>query len=66
MVLHNYLTVYIFLIYDTPIYNVNTKRLMTQIKYTFGIVNWGHINEKDISKLHKDEFLDKFDFESYE
>ncbi|KAL8120318.1 hypothetical protein AgCh_017476 [Apium graveolens] len=26
----------------------------------------GHINEKRISKLHKDEYLDKFDFESYQ
>ena len=26
----------------------------------------GHINEKRISKLHKDGYLDKFDFESYE
>ena len=53
---------------DTPIYNVNNKRLKTDDsnKTYLWHCRLGHINEKRISKLHKDGYLDKFDFESYE
>ena len=53
---------------DTPIYNINNKRIKANDSNQ--IYLWhcrlGHINEKRISKLYKDGYLDKFDFESYE
>ena len=50
------------------VYNINGKMLksndlnMTYIWHC----RLGHINEKYISRLHKDGFLDSFDFESFE
>ena len=53
---------------DTPIYNINTKRFKSNdLNPTYlWHCRLGHINENRISKLHKDGFLDSFDFESYE
>ena len=53
---------------NTPIYNINNKRLKTSD--TNQTYLWhcrlGHINEKRISKLHKDGYLYNLDFEAYE
>lgn len=53
---------------DMPIYNINAKRLKpNELNPTYlWHCRLGHINENRISKLHKDGFLDSFDFESYE
>jgi len=52
---------------DNPVYNIENKRL--KVNDSNQTYLWhcrlGHINEKRISKLHKDGYLDKFDFESY-
>ena len=50
------------------IYNIDTKRFKSNdINPTyFWHCRLGHINEKRISKLHKDGLLDSFDFESIE
>ena len=50
------------------IYNINTKRFKSNnLNPTyFWHCRLGHINEKRISKLHRDGLLDSFDFESYE
>lgn len=51
----------------TPIYNVNKRLKANDSNQTYlWHCRLGHINENRISKLHKDGFLDKFDFESYE
>ena len=54
--------------HETPIYNINAKKFKSNdLNPTY---LWhcclGHINQKHISKLHKDGLLDPFDFESYE
>lgn len=51
---------------DTPIYNINMKKVNQIIwtLFTFGIVLLGHLGEKHIFKLHKDGHLDSFDYES--
>src|SRR5262249_21912874 len=54
--------------YNGSIYNINSKKLITNdlnMTYLWHCI-LGHINEKCISKLHKDGFLDSFDFESFE
>ena len=57
---------------DTPVYNINNDNKRIKMKDSNQTYIWhcrlGHINEKRISKLHKDVdgYLDKFDFESYE
>lgn len=53
---------------EMPIYNINTKRFKSNDSNPTYLwhCRLGHINEKRISKLHKDGFLDSFDFESYE
>ena len=50
------------------IYNIDTKRVKSnELNPTyFWHCRLGHINEKRISKLHKDGALGSFDFESYE
>ena len=53
--------------HETPIYNINAKMFKSNdLNPTY---LWhcclGHINQKHISKLHKDGLLDPFDFESY-
>ena len=47
---------------ETPIYNINAKKLKSCLWHC----RLGHINEKHISKLHKDGLLNPFDFQSYE
>ena len=50
------------------IYNIYTKKLKSNdsnMTYLWHCL-LGHINEKRISKLHKDGFLDSFNFESIE
>ena len=50
------------------IYNINTKKFKSNylnLTY-FWHYHLGHINEKYISSLHKNELLDSFDFESFE
>ena len=39
---------------------------MTQIRHYLWHCRLSHINEKRISELHMDGYLDKFDYESYE
>ena len=53
---------------DNPVCNIENKRLkMNDSNQTYlWHCRLGHINEKRISKLHKDGYLDKFDFESYQ
>ena len=53
---------------EMPIYNINTKRMKpNELNPTYlWHCRLGHINEKRISKLHKDGLLDSFDYESYE
>ena len=53
---------------EMPIYNINTKRIKpNELNPSYlWHCRLGHINEKRISKLHKDGFLDSFDYESYE
>ena len=50
------------------VYNINTKKLKSNdLNMTYlWHCRLGHINEKRISKLHKDKFLNSFDFESFE
>ena len=50
------------------IYNINTKRFRSNDLNTTYLWHYhlGHTNEKHISKLHQDELLHSFDFESYE
>ena len=54
---------------DTPVYIVNSNKRINTIDSNQTYL-WhfrsGHINEKRISKLHQDFYLDKFDYESYE
>ena len=57
--------------HDNPnaksIYNINTKRFTNDLNTTYlWHCRLGHINEKRISKLHQDELLHSFNFESYE
>ncbi|KAK2396677.1 putative mitochondrial protein [Trifolium repens] len=54
--------------FDLPIYNINTKRLKpNELNPSYlWHCRLGHINEKRISKLHKDGFLESFDYESYD
>ena len=54
--------------FEPEIYNINTKRVKSNdLNPTYlWHCRLGHINEKRISKLHKDGLLDSFDFESYE
>ena len=51
---------------QSPIYNLNTKRLKSvESNQTYlWHCRLGHINEKRISKLHKDGLLESFDLES--
>jgi hypothetical protein len=51
--------------FDLPIYNINTKRLKpNELNPSYlWHCRLGHINEKRISKLHKDGFLESFDYE---
>ena len=53
---------------EMPIYNINTKRFKSnEMNPTYlWHCRLGHINENRISRLHKDGFLDSFDYESYE
>ena len=53
---------------DTPVYNISNKRLKTNDSNQTYLwhCRLGLINENRISKLHRDGYLDKFDFESYE
>ena len=53
---------------EMPIYNINTKRIKpNELNPSYlWHCRLGHINEKRISKLHKDGLLDSFDYESYE
>ncbi|KAL8116619.1 hypothetical protein AgCh_022965 [Apium graveolens] len=53
---------------DNPVCNIENKRLkMNDSNQTYlWHCRLGQINEKRISKLHKDGYLDKFDFESYQ
>ena len=53
---------------QTPIYNINTKRLKScESNQTFlWHCRLGHINEKRISKLHKEGLLESFDYESFD
>ena len=53
---------------NIPIYNKNTKWFKSNDLNPTYLWHYclGHINENCISKLHKDGFLDSFDFESYE
>ena len=51
-----------------PNYNINSKKIKSNElnpSYLWHC-RLGHINEKCISKLHKDGLLDSFDYESYE
>ena len=50
------------------VYNINTKKFKSNdLNPTyFWHCRLGHINEKRISRLHKDGLLDSFDFESFE
>ena len=53
---------------DVPVYNINTKRVKTNdlnLTYLWHC-RLGHIGEKRISKLHKEGYLDSFDYESFE
>ncbi|KAK2436762.1 WD40 repeat-containing protein HOS15 [Trifolium repens] len=53
---------------ETPVYNINTKRMKPNVlnpSYLWHC-RLGHINERCISKLHKDGLLDSFDYESYD
>ena len=52
---------------EMPIYNINTKRFKpNEMNPTYlWHCRLGHINENRISRLHKDGFLDSFDYESY-
>ena len=49
---------------DYPIYNLNTKRLKTNDSNQTYLwhCRLGHVNEKRISKLHRDGILEPFDF----
>ena len=53
---------------DMPVLNINTKRIKSNDSNPTYLWHCclGHINEKRISRLHKDGLLDSFDFESYE
>ena len=53
---------------EMPIYNIDTKRIKpNELNPTYlWHCRLGHINEKRISKLHKDGLLDSFDYESFE
>jgi hypothetical protein len=53
---------------EMPIYNIDTKRMKpNEVNSTYlWHCRLGHINEKRISKLHKDGLLDSFDYESFE
>ena len=53
---------------ESPVYNINTKWLKSNDSNQTYLwhCRLGHMNEKRISKLHKDGLLDSFDFESYE
>ena len=53
---------------DTPVYNINNKRIKANDSNQTYLwhCRLGHINEKRIAKLHKDGYLEEFDFESYE
>ena len=47
----------------TPVYNMNKRLKANDSNQTYlWHCRLGHINENRISKLHKDGFLDKFDF----
>ena len=50
------------------IYNINNKKFKSNdLNPTyFWHCRLGHINEKRISRLHKDGLLDSFDYESFE
>ena len=53
---------------DKSILNIDTKRQKLDIvkqSYLWHC-RLGHVNEKRISKLHKDGYLDSFDYESFE
>ena len=52
---------------DTPVYNINNKRIKANDSNQTYLwhCRLGHINEKRIAKLHKDGYLEEFDFESY-
>ena len=51
---------------QAPIFNMNTKKIKTAESNPTYLwhCRLGHINEKRISKLHKDGILESFDFES--
>ncbi|KAK2395944.1 secreted RxLR effector protein [Trifolium repens] len=53
---------------ETPVYNINTKRMKpNELNPSYlWHCRLGHINERRISKLHKDGLLDSFDYESYD
>ena len=53
---------------EMAIYNINAKKFKSNDLNPTYLWHYhlGHINEKRISKLHKDGLLDPFDFESYE
>ncbi|MBY3556061.1 DDE-type integrase/transposase/recombinase, partial [Modestobacter lapidis] len=53
---------------ETPIYNINTKRLKSNdLNPTYlWHCRLGHISEKRIQKLHSDGILSSFDFESFD
>ena len=52
---------------DDGIYNISKKSKPNDVNHTYlWHCRLGHINEKRISKLHKDGFLDSHDYESYE
>ncbi|KAK2352400.1 secreted RxLR effector protein [Trifolium repens] len=53
---------------ETPVYNINTKRMKpNELNPSYlWHCRLGYINERRISKLHKDGLLDSFDYESYD
>ncbi|KAK2389827.1 secreted RxLR effector protein [Trifolium repens] len=53
---------------ETPVYNINTKRMKpNELNPSYlWHCRLGHINERRISKLHKDGLLESFDYESYD
>lgn len=50
------------------IYNINTKRMKPNELNPIYLWHYrlGHVNEKHVSKLHKEGLLDSFDYELYE
>ncbi|KAK2421692.1 secreted RxLR effector protein [Trifolium repens] len=53
---------------ETSVYNINTKRMKpNELNPSYlWHCRLGHINERRITKLHKDGLLDSFDYESYD